>query len=69
MAEKSRVCPASSAFAARISWGRGPVETLLVYRSLGPPAVRSVLGHQTGARFLVALFSEDGRVKPIVKLD
>jgi hypothetical protein len=67
VAEKSRACPPGVAFGARVSWGRG--ETLLVYRSLGPPALRSVLGHQTRARFLVGLFTPDGDVEPLVKVD
>lgn len=67
VAENSRTCPPDTAFAARVSWGRG--ETLLIYRSLAPPALRSFLGHQTRARFLVALFNRDGNVVPIVKVD
>ena len=67
VAEKSRACLPETAFAARVAWGRG--ETLLIYRSLAPPALRSVLGHQTRARFLVALFSQEGNVTPIVKVD
>jgi hypothetical protein len=65
--EKSQVCPPDRAFAARVTWGRS--ETLLLYRSLAPPALRSVLGHQTRARLLVALFNGDGTVTPIVSLD
>jgi hypothetical protein len=65
--ERSRVCPPDCAFAARVSWGRR--ESLLIYRSLAPPALRSVLGHQTRARLLVALFTSDGTVTPIVSLD
>ena len=67
VAEKSRVCPPETAFAARISWGQD--ETLLIYRSLARPASRSVLGYQTSARFLVAFFGRDGNVIPIVKVD
>ena len=67
VAEKSRVCPPETAFAARISWGRD--ETLLVYRSLARPAPRCFLGYQTSARYLVALFDRDGKITPIVKVD
>jgi len=67
VAENSRICPAEVAFAARITWGRG--EMLLIYRSLAPPALRSFLGHQTRARFLVALFTQEGNVQPIIKVD
>jgi hypothetical protein len=67
VAEKSRVCPPETAFATRVTWGRS--ETLVIYRSLAPPALRSFLGHQTRARFLIALFGPDGTVEPIVKVD
>jgi hypothetical protein len=67
VAENSRTCPAEAAFAARVTWGRG--ETLLIYRSLAAPALRSFLGHQTRARFLVALFTKEGNVVPILKVD
>jgi hypothetical protein len=65
--EGRRVCRPDEAFAARISWGRG--ETLLVYRSLGRRATRAFLGHQTDARFLVGLFSTEGEVEPLLKVE
>jgi hypothetical protein len=67
VSEESQVCPPDRAFAVRVTWGRR--ETLLIYRSLAPPALRSVLGHQTRARMLVALFDREGTVTPIVSLD
>jgi hypothetical protein len=68
VSEKSRICPPDVAFAARITWGRH--ETLVVYRSLARPAIRTFLGHQTRARFLVGLFShETGDVEPLLKVD
>ena len=66
MAENSAACPPGAAFAARVGWGAGR-EGLLVYRSLGPAALRSVLGHQTRARFLVAGFTPTGEVRPWIK--
>lgn len=66
VAEKSAACPPDAAFAARVGWGAGR-DGLLVYRSLGPAALRSVLGHQTGARFLVAGFTPMGEVRPWIK--
>jgi hypothetical protein len=66
VSERSRAVPPDRAFAARVSWGRQ--ETYVVYRSLGPPAHRAFLGHQTSARFLVAEFDEDGDLKPILSL-
>jgi hypothetical protein len=65
--ERSRPVPADRAFAARVSWGRD--ETYVIYRSLGPPARRTFLGHQTAARFLVADFTEDGDLKPILNVE
>jgi hypothetical protein len=65
--EKSKVCRPGVAFAARVSWGRG--EGLIIYRSLGKPAMRSFLGYQTEARFLVGLFSADGEVDPLLTIE
>jgi hypothetical protein len=67
VSERSRPVPPDRAFAARVSWGRD--ETYVIYRSLGPPARRAFLGHQTAARFLVADFDEDGDLKPILAVD
>jgi hypothetical protein len=67
VAEKSRACPPDVAFAARVTWGRD--ETLVIYRSLARPALRSFLGHQTRARFLIGLFSDEGDVEPLVKVE
>ncbi|HEY2155487.1 MAG TPA: hypothetical protein VGH33_07650 [Isosphaeraceae bacterium] len=66
--EKSQVCPPDVAFAARISWGTGK-EGLLIYRSLGRPALRAFLGHQTRARFLIGKFSPEGDVEPLLAID
>jgi hypothetical protein len=66
--EKSKVCPSDVAFGARLSWGTGQ-DGLLIYRSLGRPALRVVLGHQTRARFLIGRFTPDGNVVPLLSLD
>ena len=66
VAEQSAPCPPGTAFAARVGWGTAQ-NGLLVYRSLGPPGLRSVLGHQTRARLLIAGFSPTGEVHPWVK--
>ncbi len=66
--EKSQICPPDVAFAARISWGTGK-EGLLIYRSLGRPALRAFLGHQTRARFLIGRFTAEGDVEPLLSLD
>jgi hypothetical protein len=65
--ERSRPVSPDRAIASRVSWGRN--ETYVFYRSLGPPARRTFLGHQTAARFLVADFTEDGDLKPILTVE
>lgn len=67
VSEDSRVCPPDVAFAVRVSWGRD--DTLVIYRSLGPPAARSFLGYQTKARFLLGRFDAEGTVEPLLSLD
>ncbi len=68
VAEKSSACPPGTAFAARASYRPGQ-GGLLVYRSLGPVGLRSVLGHQTKARFVVGSFTPSGDVRPWIKVD
>ncbi len=67
VSEKSKACAPDVAFAARIRWGRDV--TLVIYRSLARPALRTFLGHQTQARFLIGLFNREGFVEPIVKVE
>lgn len=67
VAENFKARPSDLAQAVRVSWGRS--ETFLIYRSLGPPARRSFLGHITTARFLIARFTPEGDVDPIIALD
>ena len=67
VAERSRPCAPGVAFAARVAWGRG--EQLVIYRSLARPALRSFLGHQTTARFLIGEFTRGGEVVPLLKID
>ena len=67
VSEGSRIVPPDRALAVRVSWGRD--ETYVIYRSLGPPARRAFLGHQTTLRFLVAEFDEDGDLKPILAVE
>jgi hypothetical protein len=64
--ERSRVCPGSEAFAARVAWSRD--DSLLVYRSLGPLALRAVLGHPTSLRMVVGPFTISGEWKPLAQL-
>ena len=67
VSENSRKVQPEKAFAVRVSWGRD--ETYVIYRSLGLPAPRAFLGHQTTARFVVGLFKPDGTVEPILKVE
>jgi len=66
VSERSQIVSPDRAFAARVSWGRH--ETYVIYRSLGPPAIRAFLGHQTRARFLVGLFTPEATVEPILEV-
>lgn len=67
VSERARAVGPDRAVAVRVSWGRD--ETYVLYRSLGPPARRAFLGHQTAARFLVARFDSDGDVEPILTVE
>ena len=67
VSEDAKICPPDLAFAVRVSWGRD--ETYVIYRSLGPPALRAFLGHQTRARFLIGQFTDEGTVEPLVSVD
>jgi hypothetical protein len=67
VSERSKICPPDLAFAVRVSWGRE--DTMVIYRSLGPPALRAFLGYQTQARFLVGTFTREGTVEPILSVD
>lgn len=64
--EKSQICPPDRAVAWRVWWSQ--TDCLVVYRSLGQPAARAFLGHQTkpSTRFLVAEFDEDGDFRPLL---
>jgi hypothetical protein len=62
--ESAQVVTPDRAFAVRVSWGRD--ETYVIYRSLEPPALRTFLGYQTHARFMLGRFNAEGFVEPIV---
>ena len=64
---KSKACPADLAIAAKVAWASG--QGLVIYRSLGPPDLRTFLGHQTRARFFVGSYDASGDVRPILKVD
>jgi hypothetical protein len=67
VAYRSKATKADQAVATRVAWGaRDP--GLVIYRSLAPPELRSFLGHQTSARYLVGTFTRTGEVLPILKV-
>lgn len=68
VAERSKACRPGLASAVRVAWGPRD-EGLVVYRSLGPAALRSFLGHQTAARFLIGAFTRSGDIRPLLKVD
>ena len=65
--ERSKAVRPERAVAIRVSWGRH--ESYVIYRSLGAPGSRAFLGYRTHARFLIGLFTPDGNLTPIVKID
>lgn len=67
VSERSKAVRPGRAFAARVSWGR--YESYVIYRSLDRPASRAFLGYRTTARFLIGIFTPDGNVTPIVRID
>lgn len=68
VSENSKVCRPGTACAYRVWWGNQR-ESLLIYRSLGPPALRAFLGHQTRSRIVIGRFDQDGNVEPFLKVD
>ena len=68
VAERSKALKSEAAFAVRVVWGPRD-DDLVIYRSLGPAALRSFLGHQTSARFVIGSFNRTGEVRPILKVD
>lgn len=65
--QRTKRCAPDVAVAARVAWGNSR-DSLLIYRSLARPALRCFLGHSTTARFLVAVFTTDGEVQPLVSI-
>jgi hypothetical protein len=68
VASRSQAVGLDQASAVRVAWGlREP--GLVIYRSLGPPELRSFLGHQTSARFVVGTFTQAGDLATILKVN
>jgi hypothetical protein len=68
VSENGKVCNHGTAAAFRVWWG-SQKESLLIYRSLGPPALRAFLGHQTRSRIVIGRFDHEGNVEPFLKVD
>ena len=67
VSERGKAVAPDRAFAVRVSWGRArDVRHLSQPR---PSRLRAFLGYRTHARFLIGLFTPDGNVTPIVKID
>ena len=66
VAEERRVVPGEVAAGYRFRIGS---RHLLFYRSLGPRATRSVLGHQTRCQCVVGRFDEGGYVEPLLQVE
>ncbi|HEU5117987.1 MAG TPA: hypothetical protein VFT74_15290, partial [Isosphaeraceae bacterium] len=60
-------CRPDQAQAFRIGWGAGQ-DSLVVYRSLARPDLRTFLGQQTTDRFLMGWFDASGDLKPLLKI-
>jgi hypothetical protein len=67
VSEKSRAVPQSVAFAVRVSWGLN--DTIVIYRSLARPGLRAFLGHHTRSQFLIAEFSRQGDIYPLLEVE
>jgi hypothetical protein len=66
VAEDRRLVPSDRAAGFRLRIGN---RQLLLYRSLGPRAARSLLGHQTRYQFVVGRFDENGDVEPLIEIE
>ncbi len=60
-------CRPDQAQAFRVGWGTGQ-DSLVVYRSLARPDLRTFLGQQTTDRFLVGWFDTSGNLKPLLDI-
>ncbi len=66
VAEDRRIVPSETAVGYRVQCGKSQ---WLVYRSLGRPAVRSVLGTNLMHEFMVADFKRDGSVHRLLEIE
>lgn len=62
---RTRPCAPEQAQAFRVGWGQG-LDSLVFYRSLGRPDLRTFLGEQTSARFLLGRFNTSGQFSPLL---
>lgn len=61
---RTALCPSDVAQAYRVAWGTG-LDSLVVYRSLARPDLRTFLGQQTTASFLAGWFNTSGSLTPL----
>lgn len=66
VAESLQIQPRDVAVGYRVQVSK---EQWLVYRSLGPRANRTVLGHNLSTEMLVARFDEEGDVDPLLEIE
>jgi hypothetical protein len=66
VAESLRVVPPETAVGYRVAVGK---QQWLVYRSLGPKANRTLLGHNLSTEMLVAQFDRWGEVEPLLEIE
>jgi hypothetical protein len=66
VAEELAIQPPHVASAYRAQFGK---KQWLIYRSLAPPANRTVLGHNLCSEFLCGRFDRDGDVRGLVEIE
>ena len=66
VAESMKVQPADVAVGYRVARGG---RQWLIYRSLAPPKNRTLLGHNLSTELLVARFTREGEVKPLLEIE
>lgn len=66
VAERLRIQPADVAVGYRVQLGR---QQWLIYRSLAPPANRTLLGQNLGQEFVVGRFNLDGSLSELIEIE
>jgi hypothetical protein len=66
VAENREILPSDVAVGYRVMVGK---EQWLIYRSLGKPGNRTVLGHNLVTELLIARFDRQGEVEPLLEIE